>query len=66
VLSGISTSLTCFFSPEEDGISEFILRKVHHLASLPQSGRISSLNVSVAAGVAMFEIVRQRFNLAKG
>ena len=51
---------------EEDGISEFILRKVHHLASLPQSGRISSLNVSVAAGVAMFEIVRQRFNLAKG
>ena len=45
---------------EEDGISEFILRKVHHRAALPQAGKIGSLNVSVAAGVAMFEVVRQR------
>ncbi len=45
---------------EEDGISEFLLRKVHHCAALPQGGKIGSLNVSVAAGVAMFEVVRQR------
>lgn len=45
---------------EEDGISEFLLRKSHHISALPQSGKVGSLNVSVAAGVAMFEVLRQR------
>jgi 23S rRNA (guanosine2251-2'-O)-methyltransferase len=30
------------------------------LVNLPMAGSIESLNVSVAAGVAMFEAVRQR------
>jgi 23S rRNA (guanosine2251-2'-O)-methyltransferase len=45
---------------EEDGISEFLLRKAHHIAQLPQVGKIGSLNVSVAAGIAMYEALRQR------
>jgi len=45
---------------EEDGISEFLLRKAHHIAQLPQAGKIGSLNVSVAAGIAMYEALRQR------
>jgi 23S rRNA (guanosine2251-2'-O)-methyltransferase len=45
---------------EEDGISEFLLRKVHHEAKFPQAGKIGSLNVSVATGIALFEVVRQR------
>lgn len=45
---------------EEDGISEFLLRKVHHCAALPQAGKIGSLNVSVAAGIALYEVLRQR------
>ena len=45
---------------EEDGISEFLLRKAHHISTLPQAGKIGSLNVSVAAGVALYEVVRQR------
>lgn len=45
---------------EEDGISENLLRKVHHRAALPQAGKIGSLNVSVAAGIALFEVLRQR------
>lgn len=45
---------------EEDGISDYLMRKAHHLAMLPQQGQIASLNVSVAAGVAMYEVVRQR------
>ena len=49
---------------EEDGISEFILRKVHHCAALPQAGKIGSLNVSVAAGIAMYDVLRQRNLLA--
>jgi 23S rRNA (guanosine2251-2'-O)-methyltransferase len=30
------------------------------LAGVPMSGRVDSLNVSVAAGVVLFEAVRQR------
>ena len=33
-----------------------------YLTSLPMYGELSSLNVSVAAGIAMYEVVRQRIN----
>lgn len=45
---------------EEDGISDEIIRKSDDLAFIPQSGKVGSLNVSVAAGVMIFETVRQR------
>jgi 23S rRNA (guanosine2251-2'-O)-methyltransferase len=31
------------------------------MVKIPMQGEISSLNVSVAAGVLLFEVVRQRF-----
>lgn len=48
------------FGSEEDGISEFLLRKAHHISALPQAGKLGSLNVGVAAGIAMYEVLRQR------
>lgn len=45
---------------EENGISNEVLRKSDALGKLPMRGKISSLNVSVAAGVLMYEVVRQR------
>lgn len=45
---------------EEDGISDEILRKVDAFATIPQLGRVASLNVSVASGVVLFEAIRQR------
>jgi 23S rRNA (guanosine2251-2'-O)-methyltransferase len=45
---------------EEDGISEDVLRIVEHYAKIPMLGEIESLNVSVAAGVVLYEAVRQR------
>lgn len=45
---------------EEDGISDKLLRKADILAKIPMNGKISSLNVSVAAGVAIYEVVRQQ------
>jgi 23S rRNA (guanosine2251-2'-O)-methyltransferase len=45
---------------EEDGISDELIRKSDDLAVIPQSGQVGSLNVSVAAGVVIFETVRQR------
>ena len=45
---------------EEDGISNDLLKLADARMKIPMSGTISSLNVSVACGVMMFEIIRQR------
>lgn len=45
---------------EETGISDEVLRMSDDLAAIPMRGNIGSLNVSVAAGVMLYEAVRQR------
>jgi len=45
---------------EEDGISDEYLRKADYLAKIPLFGEIESLNVSAAAAITIFEVVRQR------
>ncbi|MBC7912790.1 MAG: 23S rRNA (guanosine(2251)-2'-O)-methyltransferase RlmB [Pyrinomonadaceae bacterium] len=45
---------------EEDGISNEIIRAADYLAKIPMFGEISSLNVSVSAGVILYEAIRQR------
>ncbi len=47
---------------EDVGISPEVLRLCDTFVSIPLFGNISSLNVSVAAGVMMYEVVRQRLN----
>ena len=41
---------------------ERILRLCDEMVAIPQVGNIGSLNVSVAAGVMMYEVVRQRMS----
>ena len=45
---------------EDVGISPEVLKLTDEGASIPMFGEIGSLNVSVAAGVMMYEVVRQR------
>lgn len=45
---------------EEDGISPEYLKMATHKAAIPLHGNIASLNVSVAAGVVLYEAVRQQ------
>jgi 23S rRNA (guanosine2251-2'-O)-methyltransferase len=45
---------------EEDGVADEFLRAADELVMIPMKGKIGSLNVSVAAGVAVYEIVRRR------
>ncbi|HTU34926.1 MAG TPA: 23S rRNA (guanosine(2251)-2'-O)-methyltransferase RlmB [Candidatus Acidoferrum sp.] len=45
---------------EGEGLHELTRRNCDFIVSLPTTGPVRSLNVSVAAGVMLFELVRQR------
>ncbi len=45
---------------EGKGIGHKIKSECDFLVSIPQTGKVSSLNASVAAGIMIYEIVRQR------
>mgnify|MGYP006125837129 CR=1 FL=1 len=45
---------------EEDGISPEFLKMSDARVKIPMNGKIASLNVSVATGVILYEVIRQR------
>jgi 23S rRNA (guanosine2251-2'-O)-methyltransferase len=45
---------------EEEGISAEYIKLSDAKAKLPMKGTIGSLNVSVACGVILYEVLRQR------
>ncbi|MDQ3291360.1 MAG: 23S rRNA (guanosine(2251)-2'-O)-methyltransferase RlmB [Bacteroidota bacterium] len=50
---------------EEDGISPEYLKKADVRIKIPMAGQIGSLNVSVASGIVLFEVLRQRLTAEK-
>ena len=55
-----ATPTALVFGGEGDGLHELVRRHCDALVRIPMAGRISSLNVSVAAGVVLFEWRRRR------
>jgi 23S rRNA (guanosine2251-2'-O)-methyltransferase len=49
---------------EDEGLSAFILKEADKLVKIPMMGTIASLNVSVACGIILFDIVRKRAGVA--
>lgn len=45
---------------EGEGVSRLVREKCDFIATIPMSGDINSLNASVAAGILMYEALRQR------
>jgi 23S rRNA (guanosine2251-2'-O)-methyltransferase len=49
---------------EGKGLRHLVKERCDRLASIPLLGKVDSLNVSVAVGVVLYEVVRQRTKLA--
>ena len=59
-------SVALVMGEEHGGIGKRIADRCDELASLPMQGTVSSLNVSVATGICLYEIVRQRRGTIRG
>tara|TARA_R110000850_G_scaffold16697_3_gene51779 strand:+ start:9193 stop:9933 length:741 start_codon:yes stop_codon:yes gene_type:complete len=56
----LSTPLAVLMGSEDKGVNPSVLKIVDLKAKLPMQGEIASLNVSVACGAILYEVVRQR------
>ncbi len=61
----LTGSMAVVIGGEHEGVSRLVREKCDYIVSLPMMGSVTSLNASVAAGIFMFEIVRQRRASAK-
>lgn len=54
------SALMIIIGSEGKGMSPAITKHCDHVVRIPMKGRVSSLNASVATGIILFEIIRQR------
>jgi 23S rRNA (guanosine2251-2'-O)-methyltransferase len=59
---GVDYNMDCaiVLGSEGKGLHDLVAKKCDFLVSIPMLGKVPSLNVSVAAGVVLYETVRQR------
>lgn len=60
--SELTSPLALIMGAEDRGISPSLLNEVDEILRIPITGPIASLNVGVAAGIALSEIHKQRLN----
>ncbi|WP_251358119.1 23S rRNA (guanosine(2251)-2'-O)-methyltransferase RlmB [Kangiella sp. TOML190] len=58
--SDLTGPIAIVMGAEGDGMRRLTKETCDHLIKIPMAGEVSSLNVSVATGVTLFEVVRQR------
>jgi 23S rRNA (guanosine2251-2'-O)-methyltransferase len=58
--AALDGNLALVMGREETGLGKGATARCDRLVSLPMAGRVSSLNVSVATGICLYEALRQR------
>lgn len=58
--ANLSGPVALIMGKEHTGLSKSVMSRCDALVSLPMRGVVASLNVSVATGICLYEIVRQR------
>lgn len=58
-----STADAFILGSEDKGVSDFWKEKGDHLINIPMQGEVSSLNISVAAGIIIYEALRKNNKL---
>lgn len=56
----LTTGIALVLGAEGEGLRRLTAERCDHRVSLPMRGSVSSLNVAVAAGICLYECVRQR------
>jgi 23S rRNA (guanosine2251-2'-O)-methyltransferase len=56
----LTIPLAIVMGAEDKGVSDFVLKHADHLVRIPMSDNFDSLNVSVAAGIMLYEVHRQK------
>ena len=62
--SDLSGPIALVLGAEGEGVSQLVAKNADFNVSIPMLGRMESLNVSVAAGVLIYEVVRRRLGAA--
>jgi tRNA G18 (ribose-2'-O)-methylase SpoU len=55
-----TSSVALLLGPESTGLTDDELKAADQTVSIPMHGQVESLNVSVAAGILLYEAARQR------
>lgn len=61
----LSGPIALVVGSEGHGMTRLVKEQCDGIISLPMQGQINSLNASVACGIMMYEVVRQRLDLSK-
>lgn len=56
----VDIPLAIVMGSEDKGVSDYVLKTADHLVQIPMTGNFDSLNVSVAAGIMLYEVFRQK------
>jgi len=56
----LTIPLAIVMGSEDKGVSDFVLKHADHLVRIPMAGNFDSLNVSVATGIMLYEMQRQK------
>ena len=56
----LTTGIALVLGAEGEGLRRLTSERCDHRVSLPMHGTVSSLNVAVAAGICLYECLRQR------